>query len=59
MEQDGLWLCAHCGDVVRQPLGCGGRHHYVMPAATREQSLTCTVCGHRTALPYDQESGVA
>jgi len=45
------WVCAHCGDVVRQPLGCAGRHHYV----TRGQSLTCTVCGFRTELPYDQD----
>jgi hypothetical protein len=47
---DGDWVCAHCGDVVRQPLNCGGLHRYI---ETR-QSLLCTVCGHRTALPYDQ-----
>ena len=53
---DGYWLCAHCCDVVRQPLGCCGLHRY----ETRGQSLCCTVCGHRSALPYDQaESGVA
>ena len=49
---DGHWLCSHCGDIVRQPLNCGGRHRYI---ETR-QSLLCTVCGHRTALPYDQEA---
>jgi hypothetical protein len=51
----GDWLCAHCGDVVRRPLNCGGRHRY----ETSGQSLLCTVCGHRTALPYDRENGVA
>jgi len=49
---DGHWFCAHCSDVVRQPLNCGGHHRY----ETRGQSQTCTVCGFRTALPYDQEA---
>ena len=48
---DWHWLCSHCGDIVRQPLNCGGLHRYI---ETR-QSLLCTVCGHRTALPYDQQ----
>lgn len=49
---DGDWVCAHCGDVVRQPLNCAGRHRYV----TSGRWLLCTVCGHRTALPDDQEA---
>jgi len=48
---DGNYVCAHCGDVVRQPLNCAGRHRYV----ETKQSLLCTVCGYRTALPYDQD----
>jgi len=52
---DGDWVCTHCGDVVRQPLNCAGRHRYI---ETR-QSLLCTVCGHRTVLPFNPESGVA
>ena len=48
---DGDWVCAHCGDIVRQPLNCAGRHRYI----ETKQSLLCTVCGHRTALPYDQQ----
>jgi hypothetical protein len=52
----GGWHCISCGHTTRQPLTCRpGSHRY----ATRGQSLTCTVCGHRTALPYDQENGVA
>jgi len=46
------WHCTVCGEVTRQPLNCGGLHRYV----TRGQSLTCTVCGYRSALPYDQEA---
>ena len=45
------WHCTTCGEVTRQPLNCGGLHRY----ETRGQSLLCTVCGHRTALPYDQD----
>ena len=51
MQEGDQWLCAHCGDVVRRPLNCGGLHRY----ETSGQSLLCTVCGHRTALPYDQQ----
>lgn len=50
-----VWICDSCGDVVRSPLSCCGLHRY----ETRGQSLTCTVCGHRTELPYDRENGVA
>jgi len=49
---DGDWVCAHCGDVVRQPLNCGGLHRY----ETRGRWLLCSVCGFRTELPYDQEA---
>jgi rubredoxin len=52
MEQDGAWLCVRCGDVVRQPLNCGGLHRY----EAQGQSLECSVCGHRTTLPYDREA---
>ena len=52
MQEGDQWLCAHCGDVVRRPLNCGGFHRY----ETSGQSLLCTVCGFRSALPYDQEA---
>ena len=45
---DGDWVCAHCGDVVRQPLNCGGLHRY----ETQGRWLLCSVCGHRRALPF-------
>jgi len=54
-DDHGVWVCRNCGDVVRPPLSCAGFHRYVK----RGQSLECTVCGHRTVLPFDQESGLA
>ena len=49
------WHCVNCGQVTRQPLNCGGAHRY----EARGQSLECSVCGMRAALPYNQMGGVA
>jgi hypothetical protein len=51
MQEGDQWLCA-CGDVVRRGHSCGGFHRY----ETQGRWLLCTVCGYRTALPYDHEA---